>query len=842
MPSKKISILLIVMMASVMAACSGLKATSTGGTGGTGGGTGVTATISVDVTGLANGASVIFQDKGGDSLTVTTNGTFSFTTAVNSYDVTVNTQPTTPNQICTVANGQGTPTTSTVTLMVSCVNSYTIGGTVTGLVGSGFALQDSDGGILENLPISATNGNQAFTFKQLVPTGSTYTVTIATQPSNPSQTCGFDPNAATSASGTATSNVTTISVTCKAVTYSVGGNVVGLQGLTSPANGPIVDNSFVLEDKLGNTIIIPQNGPFTFATTLALNDSYQVSILHDPSSQYQRCTLWGYAGTVTGNITNILVDCAHSDWGWINGVNKAGTISAPQYGLFPSSAPTSFPNPYTNTPGARYGAAGWTDPNGNLWLFGGDGWEISGSSAPDTLDAPMNDVWVCVFGDFVGNFLDYCQWHLVGAYDPATNGRSSQPTSNGAGIIFLAQHEGQPSFYGNLGLGGWYVPTPAPGGRLGVASWSDAAGNFWMFGGSDGGQFHNDMWELNSGSYASLPNPYLWTNYTSTAPLWTWRSSAIASTAQADQPGIYPPSVNAYPGARTNATTWKDNAGNFWMFGGYGYDGQSPSILGYLNDLWKFNPNTQTWTFVAGSTMANQLGNYGAAGTFAASNLPGGRQEAAGWTDANGNLWLFGGEGEDATGTANGILNDLWVYQISSGQWTYVQGFTAANQTGAYGSASIGAPNTIGAAGTVGLLPASSTTYPGSRWGASAWTDAGGDLWLFGGWGLDSTGTNGNGALNDLWVYVPNATLGQPGSWTWVKGSSTGDRGGSAATSLVRPYPYHVTDTPGGRSNATHWVDGLNQLWMFGGEGYDSSNPTTSGYVNDLWRYIPYPD
>jgi len=134
MPGKKISILLILIMSSVMAACSGLKATSTGGNGGGGGGgVGVTATISVDVTGLAQGASVIFQNKGGDSLTVTTDGTFSFKTPTNTYDVTVNTQPTTPNQICTVTNGQGTPATATVTIMVNCVNSYTIGGTVAGL-------------------------------------------------------------------------------------------------------------------------------------------------------------------------------------------------------------------------------------------------------------------------------------------------------------------------------------------------------------------------------------------------------------------------------------------------------------------------------------------------------------------------------------------------------------------------------------------------------------------------------------------------------------------------------------------------------------------------------------
>ena len=87
--------------------------------------------------------------------------------------------------------------------------------------------------------------------------------------------------------------------------------------------------------------------------------------------------------------------------------------------------------------------------------------------------------------------------------------------------------------------------------------------------------------------------------------------------------------------------------------------------------------------------------------------------------------------------------------------------------------------NNVGAAGTVGLASGATGTFPGSRWGASAWVDQGGNFWLFGGWGLDSTATNGNGALNDLWVYTPNATATQPGTWTWIKGSNTGSQNGS---------------------------------------------------------------
>jgi len=276
------------------------------------------------------------------------------------------------------------------------------------------------------------------------------------------------------------------------------------------------------------------------------------------------------------------------------------------------------------------------------------------------------------------------------------------------------------------------------------------------------------------------------------------------------------------------------------MFGGFGLD--ATGTLGYLNDLWEYTGGNWVWISGGTTNTANQLGVYGTPGTAAATNVPGGRHEAVGWADASGNLWLFGGEGEDSAGTANGILNDLWVYNITNNQWTFVLGSTTANQTGTYGLQPLaGPPSTTGAAGTVGLTGGTAGTLPGSRWGASGWTDAGGNFWLFGGWGLDSTATNGNGALNDAWVYTPNATAGQPGTWTWVKGSNTGSQNGVYGT-LTRPYLTYYIFTPGGRSNATRWVDGNGQLWLFGGEGYDSTSTSGNGYLNDMWRYLPYQD
>jgi galactose oxidase-like protein/Kelch motif protein len=774
----------------------------------------VTATIGGTISGLAQGASVILQDNGGDSLTLTANGAFTFKTPVtgptDAYAVTVNTQPATPNQICTVANGSGTASANVTNVGVTCVMSYAIGGTVTGLVGTGLILQNSSD--LEQLPISPANGNAAFTFKNFVPTGTTYTVTIAAQPTGPVQTCVVTPS---TASGTATANVTSVVVTCPAVTYSVGGTVVGLVGVPSN-NGPITDGSFDIEDTLGNTLTITENGPFIFATPYALNDQYEVSVLHSADTQPQGCWLWNYKGVVTANVTGIVIDCQHNDWTWIDGTNTAGTISKPAYGAFPPSAPATTPNPYTNTPGARYSGAGWTDKNGNLWMFGGDGWELSGNPDPDTLDSEMNDMWVCVFP--LG--ADYCQWQLVGGYDPTTESVNGTSTTIGAQIILNAQTEGQGGTYP-----GTHLTPPA---RVGAATWTDNAGNLWLFGGeTPGAQFINDLWEYN-------PSAAIAAGYTGGEGSWT-----LQAGTGVDQKGVYTAGTLT-PGSRVNPVSWTDASGNLWLFGGYGYDGSGN--IGYLNDLWEYTGGAWVWVSGGSTNLANQNGIYGTAGTAAASNAPGGRHEAVGWADANGNLWLFGGEGEDSVGTTNGILNDLWMYNIASKQWTFVMGSTVANQTGVYGTIPlVGPPNTTNAAGTAGLTGATAGTHPGSRWGASGWIDAGGNMWLFGGWGLDATATNGNGALNDFWVYTPNTVAGQPGTWTWVKGSNTGSQNGVYG-SLTRPYATYYLFTPGGRSNATHWTDKNGNFWLFGGEGYDSTSTTGNGYLNDMWRYVPYQD
>ncbi|NOY52216.1 MAG: hypothetical protein GXP58_01180 [Deltaproteobacteria bacterium] len=173
-----------------------------------------TYTVGGTVTGLGTPDTVVLQDNSGDDLSVTTDGTFIFGTSIangSRYEVTVKTQPT--GQTCTVASGSGTVSAKKVTdVAVTCVNNtYTVGGTVSGLSGT-VVLQDNGG---DDLSVTA---NSTFTFTTSVAHGNTYAVTVSAQPSG--QLC-------TVASGSGTmgsANVTGVAVTCSS-TIAVSGTV-----------------------------------------------------------------------------------------------------------------------------------------------------------------------------------------------------------------------------------------------------------------------------------------------------------------------------------------------------------------------------------------------------------------------------------------------------------------------------------------------------------------------------------------------------------------------------------------------------------------------------------------
>jgi len=144
---------------------------------------------------------------------------------------------------------------------------YTGRGTVSGLMGSGLVLQDNLG---NNLSVS-TNGS--FTFTTAIASGSTFNVTVFSQPSNPAQTCGVTAGA----SGTvASANVTSVVVTC------IDGVLTGSMNNARPGHtATLLNNGQVLvtggspdndEDVLASAELYdPATG--TFTVTGSMNDN-----------------------------------------------------------------------------------------------------------------------------------------------------------------------------------------------------------------------------------------------------------------------------------------------------------------------------------------------------------------------------------------------------------------------------------------------------------------------------------------------------------------------------------------------------------------------------------------
>ncbi len=446
----------------------------------------------------------------------------------------------------------------------------------------------------------------------------------------------------------------------------------------------------------------------------------------------------GGGGAGGGGGTNPPPNTAN-EWTWMGGSDTGDAVGA--YGTQGTAAST-------NVPGARIGAASWADESGNFWLFGGTGYASTSAGASGYL----NDLW---------------------EYDTAANTWTWQSGSDTPGASGV---------YGTMGAA---APGNVPGSRYEAASWTDSAGNLWLFGGQgkgpSGTSDFSDLWEFNS-----------------IAKEWTW----VAGSSVVNAAGVYgtlgTPSTSNAPGARMGAVAWTDGSGNLWLFGGEAPNGQP------LNDLWEFQPSAKTWTWVSGSDVANAAAVYGTQGAPASGNVPGARWGSSGWIGSNGNLWLFGGS--DSLFLSD--LNDLWEFNPATKYWAWVSGTNGHGiEAGVYG--------------TEGLD--SSANTPGSRGLAVSWADKSGNLWLFGGQGYGSSASL-NGDLGDLWKFNVSAS-----EWTWVEGSSAASTQAAAVYGTIGVAA--PTNYPGPRDSAVGWSDSSGNLWLFGGQ--------VVPYFNDLWRYEP---
>jgi hypothetical protein len=203
------------------------------------------------------------------------------------------------------------------------------------------------------------------------------------------------------------------------------------------------------------------------------------------------------------------------------------------------------------------------------------------------------------------------------------------------------------------------------------------------------------------------------------------------------------------------------------------------------------------WVWMKGDSIPNQLGNFGVQGVPGLTNNPPALYEPCEWTDLNGNFWLFGGYIGPSPSINN--LADLWKFNPSTEEWTWVRG-----------------PGTINYAGNYGVqgVPSITNQPPSLGFGVATWVDINGDLWLYGGF-------KPLGSMNTLWKFTIATN-----TWTWIHGSNVASISPVYGT---KGFP-SSSNTPGSRAECfNRWIDSIGNLWLFGGlEG---------GWRNDLWRY-----
>ncbi len=83
--------------------------------------------------------------------------------------------------------------------------------------------------------------------------------------------------------------------------------------------------------------------------------------------------------------------------------------------------------------------------------------------------------------------------------------------------------------------------------------------------------------------------------------------------------------------------------------------------------------STSQWIWMKGDVTIPEYAIYGQRGVPSKNNTPGPRFESCKWTDKNGRLWLFGGLSMDQFQNRL-ALNDLWQYDPSTDEWTWISG------------------------------------------------------------------------------------------------------------------------------------------------------------------------
>jgi gliding motility-associated-like protein len=402
-------------------------------------------------------------------------------------------------------------------------------------------------------------------------------------------------------------------------------------------------------------------------------------------------------------------------WTWIHGSNTNGNGV---YGTKGVSSPS-------NVAPGRYHAVYWTDNNGQFWMFGGG------------LFNQFNDLW---------------------KYNPTLNEWTWMHGPQNQNNISAV--------YGTMGVPS--VNNNPENSFLGGFGWVDNNNDLWLFESPQNElwRYHiaTDEWTymkdgLGSTTYgvkgvpnaannppAVSENKCAWMDYTKNnlylydgkdmwsydigTNNWTW----LHGTQGVSNTGVYGikgvASASNIPPSRYIYSYWQDEDNNLYMYGG-----MSDNFGNYLNDIWKFDIVINQWTWVGGTQAIDYIGDYDSMCAPSANRFPRSRMENRSiYPRCNTYVYNFGGSSNDASAFISGFVHDLWFYDISNNQWTWLTGTNTFDHPGNWGSKGV---------------TAASNMIPG-KWGVSLWTDTLNSLYIFAG------ETAGMGEMSDMWKFVPD--------------------------------------------------------------------------------------
>jgi uncharacterized repeat protein (TIGR03803 family) len=230
---------------------------------------------------LTNGIDTFAVAAGSTSFTMPTPVAFG-----SPYSVAVQSAP--AGLACTASSASGTmPASNVASVIIICSDqSYTVGGTISGLASSGMVLVNGTD------TLAVKPGASSFTMPTSVAYTSAYAVTVQTQPTG--LTCSVS-NGTGTMGGAA---VTNIAVTCSGNTYTVGGTISGLTA-----------SGLVLLDNGGDATTLSANATqFTMNTGVAYGSAYAITVQTPPTGLV--CVVSNGASTMgAADVASVSIAC-----------------------------------------------------------------------------------------------------------------------------------------------------------------------------------------------------------------------------------------------------------------------------------------------------------------------------------------------------------------------------------------------------------------------------------------------------------------------------------------------------------------------------------------------------